>query len=780
MDSAGQQSSCEKHKQSISSVDVSVVLNLHREALYLRPTLLSHCACAHFARQEGLTVQLVAVFDRPDKETERVFSSVDLSAFDSVRRVTVDFGSLGAARNAGILEADGAFIWTADADDLVSKNSIVQLLATAKSFQDDKVAVFTEYYVSFGDKYYVARFERSSLLSAADLAFGHPYGSRIFLRRSVFRNIPYRDLRLSRGFAYEDWDLNARLLAQGFRLEVAPGCAIFYRQRADSLLQMADRLSSRMIPHCELFEPSFFVQHMAKKRAEHPDWDRFLRTRSDLHRIDFAAEFLSSPCLRQALADAASIEPEVNPHQVERASSYCPVPYQPDHWGFSLEDAFGLIGTAKYSDVVLLPWLLPGGAEKYILEVIDLLCAQGSAEHVLFICGQQVDTIGWQERLDRQYVFLDVFNAFPTLSVEARDEMTARLLLSATRQGARLHVKASEFSHRMMDRFGAALSSHFKVIYYRFGDREFQWSNTHIRDDWGIRFLRRNESSIHALISDCKGVISRDLEILPQLAEKAHCIYLLCEPGSEHPAVSGQPQFRLLWASRISAQKRPELIGAIARALYRRAPHIGIEVYGTPDHGLQARDLIGGREADYKGSFSSFEALPRNRFDAIVYTSAYDGLPNILLESMVSGLSVIAPDVGGIAEAVSAETGFLIPNLPNEKALVDAYVDAILELYADWPGTLRKRENARRTVTDRHGYRCFAESVNRAILGDGPDQFTDIGTEGSATVQERARTESAEDGKPHPVTGYIVAIDSQSRITTDVAAASSKSRRHKG
>ena len=54
-------------------IDVSVVLNMHREALYLRPTLLSLDACANEAKNAGINVELIAVFDRPDQDTLKSF-----------------------------------------------------------------------------------------------------------------------------------------------------------------------------------------------------------------------------------------------------------------------------------------------------------------------------------------------------------------------------------------------------------------------------------------------------------------------------------------------------------------------------------------------------------------------------------------------------------------------------------------------------------------------------------------------------------------------------------
>lgn len=192
----------------MSQVHVSVVLNMHREALYLRPTLYSLDACAAEAAKSGINVELVAVFDRADEATLAVFRSTQLDSFISVKTVEIDVGSLGLARNAGVDLAQGEFIWTADGDDLVSRNSIVQLVQTARESAGEQVAIFIEYLAAFGDQYHVARYVGSEWLTAADFAYTHPYVSRIFVRRAVFEKWRYLDLKVTTGFAYEDWDFN--------------------------------------------------------------------------------------------------------------------------------------------------------------------------------------------------------------------------------------------------------------------------------------------------------------------------------------------------------------------------------------------------------------------------------------------------------------------------------------------------------------------------------------------------------------------------------------------
>jgi glycosyltransferase involved in cell wall biosynthesis len=72
------------------------------------------------------------------------------------------------------------------------------------------------------------------------------------------------------------------------------------------------------------------------------------------------------------------------------------------------------------------------------------------------------------------------------------------------------------------------------------------------------------------------------------------------------------------------------------------------------------------------------KALPSwiNASDVLVLPSMNEGVPNVILEAQACGTPVVATNVGGIPEIVSAEDGILI-EFGDEKKLCDALIEAL-------------------------------------------------------------------------------------------------------
>jgi glycosyltransferase involved in cell wall biosynthesis len=156
---------------------------------------------------------------------------------------------------------------------------------------------------------------------------------------------------------------------------------------------------------------------------------------------------------------------------------------------------------------------------------------------------------------------------------------------------------------------------------------------------------------------------------------------------------------RLLWAGRMDRQKRPDLLVRIAQAL----PEFHFDVYGSSVLDGDTRALATLRElpnATYHGAYNDFSLLVRPEHLAFVYTTAWDGMPNIVLEAAAAGLPVVAPQIGGIGDLLPAD--HLVADSQDARGYCDAIraLAAQPQLRADWIERQNERLRSGRTWAD--------------------------------------------------------------------------------
>ncbi|RDK84816.1 glycosyltransferase family 4 protein [Marinirhabdus gelatinilytica] len=85
--------------------------------------------------------------------------------------------------------------------------------------------------------------------------------------------------------------------------------------------------------------------------------------------------------------------------------------------------------------------------------------------------------------------------------------------------------------------------------------------------------------------------------------------------------------------------------------------------------------------------------------DVLVFPSIKEGLPNVVVEAMATGLPVIATDCGGVSELIEETTGSLVPTR-DAAAIAEAVV-----AFAEKPLEVinEQRKNARNKVMAQHG-----------------------------------------------------------------------------
>jgi glycosyltransferase involved in cell wall biosynthesis len=204
---------------------------------------------------------------------------------------------------------------------------------------------------------------------------------------------------------------------------------------------------------------------------------------------------------------------------------------------------------------------------------------------------------------------------------------------------------------------------------------------------------------------------------------KFSCLYQYTDPPRPRPATrprSERPQ--ILWASRVTRTKFPELLPRIARLL----PDCDIHAYGAREIGYRfpaVKNLLfpyhdlGDRLAKapnlfWHGPYKRFAELPLERFDAMLYTGLYDGLPNVLLEAGANRLPIIAPvRVGGIGELIDERTGWPVTDPYDARAFAESFRELVHR-----PEEARIRADALADlIARRHSLDSFRDAVRDLV-----------------------------------------------------------------
>jgi glycosyltransferase involved in cell wall biosynthesis len=655
-------------------------LNIHNEINYFRRTAASYEEATRFA--SGYRVELVIVLDRTPAAMADAIRAYRADCYTDVRFVEADNGSLGLSRNDGIRAAKGRYIKTCDADDLVSYNIIVEMLRVAEADGPDCL-VFAEYYMEFGASHGLVRYYGLDTVTPLSFIDFHPYVSRFLARRELLEAIPFSDLRLGPGYAFEDWHFNCEAVAAGYNCRIAPGTVVFYRKREGSLLASAEKISSRQPPPSRLFEPSVYLERGRAAYEQMAPAGKPRRVRALPEDRGGVGAMVNNPFFRELFLAANRIDPGLDLLRYYDVWLWSPASI-PIRTGLAYYDVCLALGKERFTDIFLMPFIVTGGAEKFLLGVMNGLAEALSSTRVLVLCGQSGQKHVWVDRLPAGAVFIDLPAIDAALTADDIDLLTLKIIQSVGGR-ARLHLKQCEFVERFFHKYRRVLGGN-RNIFYRFTDDRYALDGRFFTESRGFEFISDCLDSLHLIISDHVKLVAEDRRRFGVQQTKWQVLPARCDvhPGADIiVAQNGAPVRRLLWASRLDRQKRPELLPLIAAKLNEHGLNIAIDIYGAAvlapfNPAIFARSP----GLAYKGAFQDFANLPLGQYDGFLYTSAFDGLPNVVLEAMAAGLPVIAPSIDGLPEVViPGRTGLLVENSADDAELAKGYSEAIMTFY---------------------------------------------------------------------------------------------------
>jgi glycosyltransferase involved in cell wall biosynthesis len=243
----------------MSLYNITAVINGHAEGLMAHTSLLSLSRSAEAARERGLSVELLAVLDKPDSITRSVFEEY-ASTCPHLRIITVEHGDLGYSRNTAAQEANGEYIAFLDADDIWGINWLYSAYDSACA-DSRNIVWHPEVNVYFGvtQSIFVHLDMEDTAFKIASLAYTNAWTSLCFTSAKFLRSVPYAGTDLKGNIGYEDWCWNIDVLEHGGIHKVVPHTSHAIRSRNVSLVKQTT--AAGCIPR-----PSDFFRNAISKK----------------------------------------------------------------------------------------------------------------------------------------------------------------------------------------------------------------------------------------------------------------------------------------------------------------------------------------------------------------------------------------------------------------------------------------------------------------------------------------------------------------------------------
>lgn len=369
-----------------------------------------------------------------------------------------------------------------------------------------------------------------------------------------------------------------------------------------------------------------------------------------------------------------------------------------------------------------LPFLATGGAEWAALNLCRAALELRPEQSVVLLVTDK-NFVSARVELPPG-VLLVVFDEYmdKPLSYERKQALLRGLLMAG--QPHVFHNINSEVAWHLILAEGARLKHYTRLYASIFA---FQFApDDRTKIGYAAYFLKKGMPHLTGLLSDNQRFVTeaaREYELSIDECARLAVLYQPCRLLSAEGQETGARRFQqqqkqlptpadgkgrrpqFLWAGRLDAEKRVDLFLEIVQ----RCTFADFRVYGqvvVNDNSV----LPAFPNLSYEGPFTSpMEWLDRYDFDAFVFTSKWEGMPNILLEVGALGIPVIAPTVGGVIELVDESTGYPLAERPSAAD----YEEALRHVVSNPAEALQRAQRMHDLVQKRHSWSNFVASVGR-------------------------------------------------------------------
>ena len=707
--------------------DLTVAVTAHNEGLVAHKTMRSILEATKRLEEKKISYEILIHIDNGDQITKDYFKRY--AKMPNVVIYENNFGDPGPSRNFLAQKASGEYLTFLDGDDLISDNWLVVAYG-ALIGATEEVIVHPEGILTFGTEVNnVLTIQTETLPREKDtivLLGENRWCAILMAKTSTLLKFPYQ--HLTGGYSHEDYVFNVETTNAGIKHIIAKETILFYRRSNNSRLSSSNNMN-QIIPYMEFFDFAKVREFRADSHADVPVEVSLKRKGYKLYKKirdnNFLNYFITPPAkltlkvlnkfnqknklgkipefVVREWAKINPLETQLYPYPfiLKRTQIYDPSDLSMIGETY-LKIAQSVTHTPDY--IFMVPWVVRGGADKVMLNMMKAIEEIHPGSKFTVITTLPNKNV-WAKMLPKNTDLIEFGKLAEGLPPYEKDELLSRVITQL--KCKRLHIINSEYAYAWAYKHQELIKNHYELTVSVFASCFIPESNFTCRFSFDDPFIFDIYPVVKKIFTDNQTFVEESVEknALDEKLFKVQYQPIMDEIKPVHHAEANK-KVKVLWASRVTREKMPDMIKLIANKLDPK--EFQIDVFGAFSDDVDKNFFAGVPVINYRGAFDGFSSLPTEDYEILLYTSVGDGVPNILLEATAAGLPILASNDGGVHEFIQdGKTGSLVKEIRD----VDGYVKKLKDFRKNPKKYEEYVEAAQKLLEERHSWKAFIKKM---------------------------------------------------------------------
>ena len=707
--------------------DLTVAVTAHNEGLVAHKTMRSILEATKRLEEKKISYEILIHIDNGDQITKDYFKRY--AKMPNVVIYENNFGDPGPSRNFLTQKASGEYLTFLDGDDLISDNWLVVAYG-ALIGATEEVIVHPEGILTFGTEVNnVLTIQTETLPREKDtiiLLGENRWCAILMAKTSTLLKFPYQ--HLTGGYSHEDYVFNVETTNAGIKHIIAKETILFYRRSNNSRLSSSNNMN-QIIPYMEFFDFEKVREFRADSHADVPVEVSLKRKGYKLYKKirdnNFLNYFITPPAkltlkvlnkfnqknklgkipefVVREWVKINPLETQLYPYPfiLKRTQIYDPSDLSMIGETY-LKIAQSVTHTPDY--IFMVPWVVRGDADKVMLNMMKAIEEIHPGSKFTVITTLPNKNV-WAKMLPKNTDLIEFGKLAEGLPPYEKDELLSRVITQL--KCKKLHIINSEYAYAWTYKHQELIKNHYELTVSVFASCFIPESNFTCRFSFDDPFIFDIYPVVKKIFTDNQTFVEESVEknALDEKLFKVQYQPIMDEIKPVHHAEANK-KVKVLWASRVTREKMPDMIKLIANKLGPK--EFQIDVFGAFSDDVDKNFFTGVPVINYRGAFDGFSSLPTEDYDILLYTSVGDGVPNILLEATAAGLPILASNDGGVHEFIQdGKTGSLVKEIRD----VDGYVKKLKDFRKNPKKYEEYVEAAQKLLEERHSWKAFIKKM---------------------------------------------------------------------